>query len=73
VELRGFEPLLLPAEIRFELPVRSVSVRLTPARYLRFRSRVLTASRVVVTPYQGMSPGYAAPLSSDDPWLLPST
>jgi hypothetical protein len=45
VELRGFEPLLLPVEIPFDLQVHSVSFRFSPARYLRFRSRVLTASK----------------------------
>ena len=45
VELRGLEPLLLPAETPFELPVRSVSFRFNTVRYLRLRSRVLTASR----------------------------
>jgi len=48
VELRGFEPLPLSAEIPFDLQVRSGSFRFIPARYLRFRSRVLTASRVIV-------------------------
>jgi hypothetical protein len=33
----------MPVHLRF----RSVSVRFSPARYLRFRSRVLTASREV--------------------------
>ena len=47
VELRGFEPLRLPAEIQFDLQVRSISVRFSPAGYLRFCFRVLTASRVI--------------------------
>ena len=33
--------------MRPELPVRSVSVRFNTSRYLRLRSRVLTASRAV--------------------------
>src|ERR1700751_471558 len=49
VELRGFEPLPRPAEIRADLYGRSVSVQFSPARYLRFRSRHLTASRAVIT------------------------
>jgi hypothetical protein len=48
-ELRGLEPLTLPAEIPFELQVRSVSFRFGPLRYLRFRLRVLTASRAVTS------------------------
>jgi hypothetical protein len=52
VELRlvgegGLEPLLLPAEMASELQVHSESFPLSPARYLRFRSRALTASRAV--------------------------
>ena len=45
MELRGFEPQLLTAEIPFDLQVHSVSFRFSPARYLRIYSRVLTASR----------------------------
>jgi hypothetical protein len=45
VELPGIEPDALPGNMRSELPVRSISFRFSPARYLRFRSRVLTASR----------------------------
>src|SRR5271170_4485608 len=45
VELRGFEPLLLPAEIPFDLQFHSISFRFGPARYLRVRFQVLTASR----------------------------
>ena len=45
VELRGFEPPGSTAEMRSELQVRSVSFQFSPARYLRFRFRVLTASR----------------------------
>jgi hypothetical protein len=45
VELPGIEPASLPGNLPSELQVRSVSVRFIPARYLRFRSRVLTASR----------------------------
>jgi hypothetical protein len=47
VELPGIETDALPGNIASELPARSVSVRLSPARYLRFRCRVLTASRAV--------------------------
>jgi hypothetical protein len=43
----GLEPLLLPAEMASELQVHSESFPLSPARYLRFRSRALTASRAV--------------------------
>ncbi len=39
VELPGIELAALPGDMPFELPVRSVSVRFSPARYLRFRSR----------------------------------
>jgi hypothetical protein len=47
VELRGFEPRTEPAEMPFDLQVRYVSFRFSPARYLWFCSRVLTASRAV--------------------------
>jgi hypothetical protein len=47
VELPGIETDALPGNMRSELPVRFVSFRFGPARYLRFRSRVLTASRAV--------------------------
>jgi hypothetical protein len=47
VELPGIEPDALPGNMLPELPVRSVSVRFSPALYLRVRSRVLTASRAV--------------------------
>ena len=43
-ELPGIEPTSLPGTMPSELPVRSVSVRFSLARYLRSRSRVLTAS-----------------------------
>jgi hypothetical protein len=46
VELRGFETQLLPGEILSDLQVHSVSFQFSPGRYQRFRSRVLTASRV---------------------------
>ena len=46
VELPGIEPELLPGIMPSELLFRYVSFRFSPARYLRFRSRVLTASRV---------------------------
>jgi hypothetical protein len=47
VELPGIEPAALPGLLPSELPVRAVSFRFAPVRYLRFRSRVLTASRAV--------------------------
>jgi hypothetical protein len=46
VQLRGFEPLPLPAEMPLDLHVRSDSFRFSPVRYLRFCFRVLTASRL---------------------------
>jgi hypothetical protein len=46
VELPGIEPAALPGKIASDLPVRSVSFRLSTSRYLQFRSRVLTSSRV---------------------------
>jgi hypothetical protein len=45
VELKGFEPPPLPAEIPPALQVRFISFQFVPARYLRFCFRVLTASR----------------------------
>ena len=45
VELPGIEPELLPGSMPSELQFRYVTIRFSPARYLRFRSRVLTASR----------------------------
>jgi hypothetical protein len=56
LELRGLEPLTLPAEILYELRFRSVSFRFIPARYLRFRFRVLTASRAVTYRIHLMNP-----------------
>ena len=47
VELPGIETDALPGNMPSELPVRSISFRFSPARYLRFRSRVLMASRAV--------------------------
>jgi hypothetical protein len=47
VELPGIEPAALPGLLPSELPVRYVSFPFSPARYLPFRSRVLTASTVV--------------------------
>ena len=47
MELPGIEPAYLPGNLPAELPFRSTSVRFSPVRYLRFRSRVLTASRAV--------------------------
>ena len=46
VELPGIEPLPDQAIGSSELQVHSISFRFSPARYLRVRSRVLTASRV---------------------------
>ncbi len=45
VELPGIEPEPLPGKMHSELRFRYISFRLSPARYLRFRFRVLTASR----------------------------
>jgi hypothetical protein len=45
VELPGIEPGSLPGLLAFEQAFRSVSVLFSTVRYLRFRSRVLTASR----------------------------
>src|SRR5271169_6860216 len=45
VELPGIEPDDLPGLLPSELPVRSVSFRFGPLRYLRFRFRALTPSR----------------------------
>jgi hypothetical protein len=47
VELPGIEPEHLPSIMRSELRFRYVSFQSSPARYLRFRFRVLTASRVI--------------------------
>jgi hypothetical protein len=47
VELPGIEPAALPGEMPLELALRYVSLRFSPSRYLRLRSRVLTASRAV--------------------------
>lgn len=48
VELPGIEPDALPGVLGFELPVRSISVQLSTARYLRFRFQVLTASMLTI-------------------------
>jgi hypothetical protein len=45
VELPGIKPDALPGKMHPDLPVRYVSFQFSPVRYLRFRSRVLTASR----------------------------
>jgi hypothetical protein len=45
VELPGIETDDLPGLLGSQLPVRSVSFRFVPARYLWFRFRVFTASR----------------------------
>jgi hypothetical protein len=47
VELPRIETDALPGNMGSELPFRSISFRLSPARYLRLRSQVLTASRAV--------------------------
>ena len=44
VELAGIEPAARPGNMSSELQVHSISFRFSPARYLRFRSRVLTPS-----------------------------
>jgi hypothetical protein len=44
VELPGIEPELLQGKMHSELLFRSVWFRFSPARYLPFRFRVLTAS-----------------------------
>jgi len=46
VGLPGIEPAALQGIMPSDLQVHSVSVRFSPARYLRFCSRVLTASSV---------------------------
>ena len=38
-QLPGIEPYALPGLLASELPVRGVSFRFVPARYLRFRFR----------------------------------
>ena len=48
VELPGIEPELLLGKIHSELLFRSVWFRFSPARYLRFRFRVLTASMLTI-------------------------
>lgn len=63
VELPGIEPASLPGHMPSELRFRSVSLRFGPVRYLRFCSRVLTASRAVIT----------HPLSSGATAVRPST
>lgn len=45
VELPGIESACLPGDLPSERQFRSVSFRFSPAHYLRFRSRVLTASK----------------------------
>jgi hypothetical protein len=47
VELPGIEPVVLPGVLPSELQFHYVPFRFSTSRYLRFRSRVLTASRVV--------------------------
>jgi hypothetical protein len=58
VELPGIEPDALPGLLACELRFRYVSFQFSPARYLRFPSRVLTASRVGVS---NSSPSGACP------------
>ena len=48
VELPGIEPELRPGKMHSELLFRSVWFRFSPARYLRFRYRVLTASMLTI-------------------------
>jgi hypothetical protein len=48
VELPGIEPASLPGLLPSELLFCYVSFRFSPVRYLRFRFRVLTASRAVI-------------------------
>src|SRR4029077_9158092 len=47
VELRGFEPQLLPGQMPSELSFRYGSFRFVPAGYLRFRFRILAPSRAL--------------------------
>ena len=47
VELPGIEPELLAGKMACGLPFRYISFPFSAARYLRFRFRVLTASRVI--------------------------
>jgi hypothetical protein len=47
VQLPGIEPASLPGLLPSELLFRYVSFRFVTVRYLRLRSRVLTASRAV--------------------------
>jgi hypothetical protein len=46
VELPGIETDALPGNLPADLPIRSVSFRFSPARYLRIPFRDLTASRL---------------------------
>jgi hypothetical protein len=48
VELPGIETEALPVVLGFELLFRSVRFRFSPARYLRFRFRVFTASMLTI-------------------------
>jgi hypothetical protein len=47
VELPGIEPVSLPGDLRSDLQFRFISFQFSTSHYLRFRSRVLTASRAV--------------------------
>ena len=48
MELPGIEPELLPGKMHSELLLRSAWFHFGPARYLRFRFRVLTASMLTI-------------------------
>jgi hypothetical protein len=56
VELPGIETDALPGNMAPDLPVRSISDQFSPARYLRFRFRALTASRVITPSRQQLDP-----------------
>lgn len=52
MELPGIETEHLPGKMQSELLFRYVSFPFSPVLYLRFRFRVLTASRVVTNPQE---------------------
>ncbi len=52
----GLEPPRLPGKTPVYLRFRSVSFQFSPARYLRFCFRVLTASRAVASGTDLMNP-----------------
>src|SRR5271166_4105820 len=75
VELPGIEPAALPGFFRPELQFRYVPFRFSPARYLRFCPRVLTASRAVSAgqirpttrkPQRHWTTGFSVPRQIDD-------